>query len=256
MIFLRMATQFAIAQCAAAPGAPALDHAIIVARDVDDMANDFRASGFRIKRGRLHANGLDNRHIKFPDGSGIELMTVRGEGTDAMAKRYVDLMNAGDGGAYVALKVDSVGDAERVGDKLELSTRRSGSGPWQFLGFNAQPVAAVFFMSGDAVVQDADSVFAHEPRVSTLAEVWLEGGEELITLLRSLGAVDCDRMQSPDGRVGRRLGLRKGSVVIVPMREGQRPRVIGAVLTAKSCVAERRHPIPSFWISISCVLDK
>jgi hypothetical protein len=32
--------------------------------------------GFTLKQGQLHANGLDNRHLKFEDGTELELMTV------------------------------------------------------------------------------------------------------------------------------------------------------------------------------------
>ena len=253
MLAIALLAQLTFTHCDAAPNAPALDHAIIVARDVDKMADTFRAHGFRTKRGRLHANGLDNRHIKFPDGTEIELMTVRGTPRDAMATRYADLMRAGDGGVYVALKVKTVGEAERRAAIAKLSTRRSGSGPWQFLGFNDNAAAAVFFNSGDAAVQDADSIFAHEPRVTGLSEIWVEGGPQLIGLLRSLGAVDCGRAKAPDGREGRRLRLSKGRLVVVPSRGSERPRVLGAVLNRKRCSGSVRYPIANFWLG--CIAE-
>src|SRR5512134_3767719 len=86
-----------------APNAPALDHAIVVVNNLDAASDAFRRAGFRIKRGRLHANGLLNNHIKFRDGTEIELMTVRGRPGDDMARRYAGLMAGGDRGVYVAL---------------------------------------------------------------------------------------------------------------------------------------------------------
>lgn len=63
--------------CVGSPTAPALDHVVLAVRDLDAAAAGFARHGFRSKPGRLHANGLLNRHVKFRDGTGIELMTVR-----------------------------------------------------------------------------------------------------------------------------------------------------------------------------------
>jgi catechol 2,3-dioxygenase-like lactoylglutathione lyase family enzyme len=92
-------------ECTGAAGAPALDHVVLVVRDLDRAAAPFQKHGFRLKEGRLHANNLLNRHIKFRDGSSLELMTVRGSPGDAMARDYADLAASGEGGVYVALKV-------------------------------------------------------------------------------------------------------------------------------------------------------
>jgi hypothetical protein len=113
------------------------------------------------------------------------------------------------------LKVNTIDEAERHATHGKLSTRRSSSGPWQFLGFNDTTAAAVFFTSGGSPIQDADSIFQHQPLSVSLAEVWLEGGAELTQLLLSLGARVCGDARAPDGRTGQRLALSKGSVVLV-----------------------------------------
>jgi hypothetical protein len=251
--------------CMAAASAPALDHAIVVVRDLERAATAFRNLGFKIKQGRLHPNGLLNRHIKFPDGTEIELMTVQGKATDAMARDYADLLAAGEGGVYVALKLGSADRSSRRTDLLDLAStvmdaernavaaglkpHRSSSGSWQFLGFpNASPAGAVFFSFGDFTVQDADSIFGHTPPVSGLAEVWLEGGAALGDYLRALGAAPCDSVRTSDGRVGRRYILRRGAVVLVPPRNAARPRVLGAVLSSTAPRADVLRPIPEFWL--------
>ncbi len=176
-------------------------------------------------------------------------MTVRGAPGDAMARRYADLLRAGDGGVYVALRVSDVAVVRQAADSLRLAAHRSSSGPWQFLGFpSTSPAAAVFFTSGAAPVADADSIVAHEPSVSALAEVWLEGGAELGALLRRLGAVACDAATSPDGRVGRRWALSRGQLVIVPPRGGRRPGVLGVVLTTTAQRDTILEPMRTFWI--------
>jgi hypothetical protein len=231
-----------------APDAPVLDHAIIAVRDLDGAARAFRSAGFMIKAGRLHANGLLNRHIKFPDGTEIELMTVQGEPGDDMARRYARLIESGDGGVYLALKARDLGVVEQAAAKQKLRTRKSSSGPWQFLGFTGDAAAAIFFSAGNTTVADADSIFAHEPRVTSLVEVWLEGGPELGVFLRDIGAVACGSATAPDGRRGERYALGRGSVVVASSRAGMRPRVLGAVLETPARAARTIRPVPQFWI--------
>jgi hypothetical protein len=236
-------------ECTASASAPALDHTIIVVNDLEAAATAFHRAGLRVKRRRLHTNGLLNRHIKFRDGSEVELMTVQSPARDELARDYADLLEAGDGGVYVALRVRALTEARRVAAAVGLDTRNSASGAWQFVGFPpASPAAAVFFTSGQVTVQDADSVFAHEPPVSALTEVWVEGGAGLRDLLRGLGAVPCGHARSVDGREGQRWTLSRGSIVVVQARDGVRPRVLGAVLESSAPVQHALNVLPGFWL--------
>jgi hypothetical protein len=232
-----------------APSAPALDHAILAVSDLDRVSQSFRSAGFRLKTGRLHPNGLLNRHIKFPDGTEIELMTVRGTAGDDMARRYAKLIAAGDEGAYVALRARELRSVEEQSAALGLDPRRSSSGAWQFLGFaETSSAAAVFFTTGGAAVADVDSIFQHQPRVTALAELWLEGGTALTTLLQRLGSILCGQANGPDDRVGQRWALSGGSIVVVPPRDTARPRVLGAVLEIPGVHSRIVRPTPQFWI--------
>ena len=247
-LIAQIASAASVSACVSA-AAPALDHAIIVVRDLDRAAKTFRTAGFRIKAGRLHANGLLNRHIKFRDGTEIELMTVHGSAGDEMARDYADLLEAGEGGVYVALRARNVATVQREAASLGLDTRRSSSGVWPFLSFGrSSPAAAVFFTSGDVVVTDADSIFQHVPRVTALAEVWLEGGPELGQLLRRLGARVCDTITAVDGRIAQRYGLSSGTVVLLPVVGNARPRVLGAVLETPTGRRDKVQPHGQFWI--------
>jgi hypothetical protein len=235
-------------QCSASPSAPALDHVVLVVRDLDQASARFLAHGFRLKGGRLHANNLLNRHVKFRDGSSLELMSVSGEPRDAMARDYAELAASGEGGVYVALRVSDMAGPERAAAALSLPSRASSSGPWRFLSFpTASPAAAVFFSAGSAAVQDPESLVSHKPDVTGLAEAWIEGGSDLIALLRRLGAASCGEARSPDGRTGQRLALAQGSIVVV-RPSGARARVPGVVLRLRQAGAGTVWPHPSFWI--------
>jgi hypothetical protein len=221
----------------------------VAAVDLDAASAQFRQLGFRVKQGRLHPNNLLNRHIKFRDGSGVELMTVQGKPGDATARRYTTLTADGGGGVYVALDAMSTGEPDSVAATLRLEPQRSTSGPWQFVSFpDSSPAAAVFFAVGVPMVLDPDSLVSHDPEVSGLAEAWLEGGSELIALLEGLGAKRCGAVSSPDGQMGERLGLRRGQVVIVPAQPNARPRVLGVVLSLRLPGEAVVWPQRRFWI--------
>lgn len=234
--------------CEGVPTAPRLDHVVLGVRDLDAAAAGFANSGFRIKLGRLHANNLLNRHIKFRDGSSIELMTVQGTPGDAMAQRYVDLIAAREGGVYVALTIDDLASAERAAAAAGLRTRRSSSGPWQFLGFEDAAPAPLFFSTGGSPANDPESLVSHVPDVRGLAEAWVTAGPELKDLLTRLGARSCGPANSPDGDRGERLALGRGWLVIVPPRPGA-PRMRGVVLQSETAGERVIRPHPAFWIA-------
>ena len=55
---LAQVAQAQAAACVAVPGAPRLDHVVVVVRNLDSAAARFRPLGFRFKLGRLHPDSL------------------------------------------------------------------------------------------------------------------------------------------------------------------------------------------------------
>ena len=235
--------------CTAGPAAPALDHVVLVVRNVDSAAAAFHRSGFTIKAGRLHSNNLLNKHIKFRDSTSIELMTVRGRATDSIAQDYAALLAGGEGGVYVALHTASLTLPQRFAGAGRLDTRRSASTPFQFLGFPpGSDASSIFFMTGPRGANDPDSLLTHSPAASGLTEAWVEGGDRLGRLLGQVGATLCGAVKAPDGTTGMRWALRNGSLVVVPVRSVTRPRVLGVVIHSDSAQAQTVRPIRNFWI--------
>jgi catechol 2,3-dioxygenase-like lactoylglutathione lyase family enzyme len=252
ILLLTAATFFTVPTqppCTGSASAPALDHVIIVVRDLDVAADRFAKLGFRLKPGRLHANNLLNRHVKFRDGSGIELMTVQGEPGDQMARNYVDLLAAGEGGVYVALTASDLAPARKAADALKVPTRNSSSGPWSFLSFPGSAAAAFFLSSGGTPFRDPEPIVSHQPDVNGLAEAWVEGDATVARLLERLGARACGSATARDGRTGERWMLSRGAVVIVPPQGTARPRVLGVVLEPRGQRArEIIRPHPAVWV--------
>ncbi len=233
--------------------APHLDHVIAVVRSLDSARVQLRRLGFRIKPGRAHPNHLLNFHVKFLDGTALEIMSLEGEPLDQNAEDYADLLAAGEGGAYVALRADNLDSIAAAGDRAGLSSRRSSGGAWRFLSFAPYSDASgVFFGSGWRGSADPESIVQHSNRAQSLRQAWVEGGPALEALLADAGAAPCDSVTLPDGRRGIEWMLATGSLVVVPTRsEPPRPRPVGVLLTTRSRSVRPPAPgmpLPQFWI--------
>jgi hypothetical protein len=241
------------AACRAGPGAPRLDHAIVVVRNLDSAAARFGPLGFRFKPGRLHPDSLLNLHIKFRDRTEIELMTLAGRPTSRMARGYADLLATGEKGVYVALWTDGLDSVKASAARMELPVRATTLGAWQFLSFpGIGDAGAIFFGAGGLPPNDPDSILAHPNGAVSLAAAWIEAGPVVEELLGRLGSRACEPVTLPDGRVGKRWALAAGSLVIVRPATGTTPRVLGVELVRAAGrlgpPAAPREPLPGFWV--------
>lgn len=232
-----------------------LDHVVIAVADLDRATEVLAEAGFRFKPGRLHANHLLNRHIKFRRGGSLELMTVKGEPLDRMAREYAALIADGDGGAYAALATECPERVAALAEAAGFPLRRTQSGSWTFLDFvPGSAAAAVFFGAGWNAGPEPDSLLAHRNGAIGLDEAWIEGGRGLLQLLRATGATTCGGVTLPDGRLGECLALAGNRVVVVPPARAHRPfRVVGVVLAVNGDVPQSLIP-PSLasgvWIQL------
>ena len=85
-----------------APLVTGLDHVIVVVNDLEAAAKRHRAMGFALKPGRPHDNGIRNQHVKFEDGTELELLTAPEE-RDQLTAQYRRYLAQGDGPAHVVL---------------------------------------------------------------------------------------------------------------------------------------------------------
>jgi hypothetical protein len=166
-----------------------------------------------------------------------------------MARDYADLIASDEGGVYLALSAPSMKLVENAALASQIATRRSSSGGWQFLSFPpASPAAAIFFGFGNMTVQDPDSALRHRPDVVGLREVWMEGDATFTALLKRLGAIQCGQSHGPGGVTGERWTLARGEIVVLPARNGARPRVRGVSLDSRVLRDSVVYPLSGFWI--------
>src|SRR5690242_10422044 len=104
----------------------AIGHIPLAVRNLDAASADYRALGFALKPGHPHEDSILNNHVKFADGTELELITAS-EPRDKTAAGYLRMLGAGEGPGFLALEWS---DAGRVRSALT----RAGIG-FEQLGF-------------------------------------------------------------------------------------------------------------------------
>lgn len=230
------------AACGQNKGAIAgIDHIPVAVRDLPSASQNFEKLGFSLKPGREHAAGIRNQHIKFPDGSGLELITAHAA-TDELSATYLEHLKAGDGPAYVSFHVRDAG---------LLSSRLEGAGiefhhAAGLTTFKDPRLSHVFVILDNRSPTDRPAHFAHANGAVAMSEVWIATDDPapLKALLLALGATETSgTVRVPDPTDGDVFELQNGVVVLVrgrhQLREG-RP-VIGVVMSTRLPRGGRRE---------------
>jgi hypothetical protein len=207
-----------------------LDHVTIAVRDLESAAAAFSDDlGFSLKPGRVHENGLRNVHIRFTDGSAIELLTTGDGVPDELSESYERFLSAGDGGAYLALRA---GPVEAVLGRLEeraVEARVTRGKAFDWVAFPMDhPLHRVYFIHVHTRPPDLPEQLDHANGATGLSAVWVEtrAPRALEELLVRFGADACGEVATPEGPAGRGYGLRGGAVVVVPAAQDRtEPRV-------------------------------
>ena len=215
------------------PAVTGLDHIPIAVRDLARAADDYRALGFALKPGRPHDNGIQNQHVKFPDGTELELITAPAA-RDALTTTYRRHLEDGDGPAFLALFAPQRSGEEQIG---------------------AVKLPSYIFLSGrNKSPTDLPEHFAHANTAQSLVRVWLAaaGLSRERRLLAAAGATFAradvfvpDRIHATVAR------LQEGDVVFLPDARqlvSGRP-IVGATLRVGSLdkareILDRGQPRP------------
>jgi hypothetical protein len=207
-----------------------VDHVILAVQDLPAAVQSFRGRGFTVKPGRAHPDGLLNAHVKFGTAQEVELMTLAGPASGPIAEGYARILEDGEGGAYLALAGPALDSVARAASSLGLHPARPSSGQAGFVSFPEDSAAMAVFFGGRSSVIDPDSLLEHANGAVGLEEIRVEGGPELIEMLRALGAVSCPQAMATE-RGEQRLGLSNAQVLVSERRPGRRPRLLGGRLT-------------------------
>jgi hypothetical protein len=139
--------------------------------DLAQAASDFERLGFALKAGHPHDDGIQNRHVKFTDGTEVELITAPAV-TDALTGYYRSFLASGDGAAFLSLYARSLDDAASQLAPTGLPVHRSGG----YLDFPyGHALGYVFFAGLNQSPTDRPEHFAHANTAFTLEGVSLAG---------------------------------------------------------------------------------
>jgi len=213
-----------------APAVTGLDHVPIAVGDLERAAADYRAMGFSLKDGRPHDNGIRNQHVKFPDGTELELITAP-DARDELTSTYRRHLAQGDGPAFLALYAPT---PDATAGLLE----RIGGLPYVFFGpRNASPT-------------DRPEHFAHPNTATALIEVWLAGDDlsRERQLLKAVGAhFESAVVRVPDPIRAEVARLAEGGVVLLPGVRRLVPgrKIVGVTVAVRSLSAAARALAPA-----------
>jgi catechol 2,3-dioxygenase-like lactoylglutathione lyase family enzyme len=215
--------------CAALNAAPAvhvgLSHVPIAVADLEQAAADYSRLGFALKEGRLHPNGIRNRHVKFPDGTELELITAPAA-TDALTRYYRTVIAAGDGPAFLSLDAHPADVAARQVTAAGLPAHVSGG----YVDFPYESALGYVFFAGlNQSPTDRPEHFAHRNGAQRLIGVTLAGSDLTPErrLFRALGVTEV-----PCGR-----GAGAG-VTCVVLHDGSRIRLESTAGGARAAIVE------------------
>jgi hypothetical protein len=215
-----------------------LDHIPVAVGDLEHAVADFEALGFSLKPGRPHANGLRNAHVKFPDGTEIELITSPAA-TDSLSSAYRRWLEGGDGPAFLGLYAPDLGPLLERLSQLGIQLDRKGG-----LATIVEPAALrrLFFAGRQRSPTDRPQHFAHANSAFSLAGVWMAGAEEEQRLLQSLGAAPIEERRCGPLGSGTVLAMGDGELVFLPVSARLKPdrSIVGATVAVRSLEAVRR----------------
>ena len=172
-----------------------LDHISIVVASLDEVAFQYHALGFTLKAGRAHSNGLRNQHVKFADGTEMELITAP-DPSDDLAKEYRQLVQGGEGPAFLALFPPSFEAGLRTLDASGLPFHREAD----LISFPpGHRLRYIFFGSRGQSPTDRPEHFDHPNTAESLIAVWLAADDlsPELRMLSEFAAEPCGEVSLP-----------------------------------------------------------
>jgi catechol 2,3-dioxygenase-like lactoylglutathione lyase family enzyme len=217
-----------------------LDHVIVAVNDLEKAAQRYRDLGFALKPGRPHDNGIRNQHVKFPDGTEIELLAAP-EARDDLTAQYRRHLAGGDGPAFFALFEPEKGLVSQRLDAAGMRYERKGN----MVDFPSDhPLGYIFFGRRNQSPTDRPEHFAHANTATSLIAVWI-AGDDLSTerkLLAALGgAARRQTVLGPESVRADVVDLKEAQIYLLPASRRFLPgrKIVGATVSVKDLAAAR-----------------
>jgi Glyoxalase-like domain len=198
------------------PAVSGIDHIPVVVTNLEKAQADFRAMGFAIKPGRYHADGITNAHVKFPDGTEIELITAS-KAVDALTSEYLTKLKSSEGPVYFGLFAPDFSAVSARSDFLPIKTKAE-SGMFAFPP--TSPLHPLFIGQRNKAANDKPEYFNHKNTAVRLSALWVRDSPELREELKGLGVsvTPIDLCGFEGAATGIRAELPEGNLFLMPSR--------------------------------------
>lgn len=216
-----------------------IDHIPIVVRNLDSAANTYKALGFSLKPGRPHANGIRNQHVKFRDGTELELITAPAP-RDTLTAEYCQLLKEGEGPVFFGLFAP---DIKGLAKQLDAGNKRYELAGKSITFSPSDPFHLLFFGNRNQSPTDKPEHFAHANSAESVTGVWLAPGNSasFSGFFQNLGMTLQKRkisfpFSAPDAQAAE---LKEGEVIFLPPSFQLIPgrQIIGATVKVRSIEA-------------------
>jgi hypothetical protein len=204
-----------------------IDHVITIVADLDSTVSTYQKLGFTLKQGRLHNNGLINAHIKFKNHTSFEIMSIKGEPKDEIARDYKELLKSGEGGVYLAITGIS-GDSMVVKlNGLGIEFNRIPGKSWDYITFSGNSILAhIFFIEYHINTTDSRETLTHKNLVERINSVWIEANDSVQYLFNGLGLMPVDNVNDSVLGEGQGYFTDSGEIILIPSKgQVKRPRI-------------------------------
>lgn len=234
-----------------------LDHIPLAVTDLTVAAERYRALGFTLKPGRLHENGIRNQHVKFSDGTDIELITAL-EARDALTTEYLRYLAKGDGPAFVSFLAPEMNRLARQLDAEGRAYRRSSG----LLSFpEGDGLRYIVFSQTNSSPTDRPEHFRHANGAEALIGVWIAGDGLAAerALLAGLGVpLGNEQIHAPEPVQGVVARLPRGEVALLPGSRQLVPGrpIVGATLRVRDLKLVQRALAKGTWKLLPVVQTK
>lgn len=233
------------------PSLVGLDHVPVAVSDLEQAVATYDRFGFSMKPGRFHENGLRNSHVKFPDGSGVELISPPAEPVDRLTRNYSRFLQDGDGPAYVSFHARDTEVLTTALHRANLRFTEQGG----LITPSDPNLDFIFFVQDNRSPTDRPEHFAHPNTAVAMTEIWLAldgpGRSALRQLLLALGATESSetvtlpdpahRLAPTEARAGI-FTVQNGQVVVVAdtwqAQKGR--RIVGVTFRARDLDVTKR----------------
>ncbi|MFB6457463.1 VOC family protein [Chitinophaga sp. Hz27] len=219
-----------------------IDHIPIIVSDPDSVAVIYKKLGFAIKPGRSHQNSIRNQHIKFPDGTELELITAS-QPTDELSTEYYNWLKTGEGPLYFGLYSNDISALAKQLDGFRQYETEGNS-----ITFPTTDVLhPLFFGSRNLSPSDKPAHFAHANTATSLIGLWIatDSIATYLTLFKRLNIpLVYRKMNTPVGNVDVQVAtLAQGEIILLPKSFKKIPghQVIGATVSVADITAVQQQ---------------